>query len=217
MVIFIDPKKKKPKIMACKDCGKEFEQIATSHLSGDGCPKCGIIITANKNKKTTSQFIQKAQKIHGKKYNYSKSIYIGYIKPLIIICPKHGEFIQKPIIHINGSGCPKCGIYSKGEMIVENFLNKNQINFETQKLFDGCVGIKRKLPFDFYLPDHNILIEYDGIQHFKPVKRFGGENGLSKQQKNDKIKNLFAKENNIILIRVKYNEKIEIKLKRILL
>ena len=138
----------------------EFEQTPTRHLCGDGCPKCGIIVTANKNKRTTLQFIKEAQKIHGNKYDYSKSTYLGCYEPLIIICSKHGEFTQKPIIHINcNSGCPDCGNNSKGEITIKTFFEKNQIKFERQKMFDNCNGIKRKLPFDFYLPNNNYMLQ----------------------------------------------------------
>ena len=68
------------------------------------------------------------------------------------------------------------------------------------------------MPFDFYLPELNICVEFDGIQHFKPIKYFGGEKTLKITQKHDKMKNEYCKENNIHLIRIKYNEKIMKKL-----
>lgn len=202
--------------ISCSKHG-DFQQRPTRHLSGDGCPLCGNIITANKNKLTTKKFIRKAQEIHGNLYNYSKSNYIGWDIPVVIICSRHGEFKQKPIIHLNYCGCPDCGNKSRGEIIIKNFLEKNHINFERQKLFDGCKGIKRKLPFDFYLSDYNVIIEFDGIQHFKPVKRFGGINGFLAIQETDKIKNKYCTENSIILIRIKYNENIENKLNFLLM
>ena len=56
--------------------------------------------------------------------------------------------------------------------------------------------------FDFYLPDYNTCIEFDGEQHFKPIKHFGGKERFKQQQKNDQIKNDYCVENNIALIRI---------------
>jgi len=71
--------------------------------------------------------------------------------------------------------------------------------------FDNCKN-KNPLPFDFYLPEHNICIEFDGEQHFKSISYFGGEKGFKNTQKNDLIKTSYCKENNIKLIRINYLE-----------
>ena len=81
----------------------EFWQQPQVHLRGGGCPKC-----AGKNK-TTDDFIKEAIKVHGKKYNYSKSEYKSAHENICIICPEHGEFWQTPANHLRGQGCPKCG------------------------------------------------------------------------------------------------------------
>ena len=60
------------------------------------------------------------------------------------------------------------------------------------------------LPFDFYLHDYNVCIEYDGIQHFKPIEYFGGEEAFQKRQLNDKIKTEYCIDNHITLIRLPY-------------
>ena len=61
------------------------------------------------NKKITTEiFIKKAQKIHGDKYSYIKSLYVRYHDKLIITCFKHGDFQQSPYLHLRGSGCPLC-------------------------------------------------------------------------------------------------------------
>ena len=67
------------------------------------------------------------------------------------------------------------------------------------------------LRFDFYLPEHNTCIEYDGIQHFKPIKFFNGKAGLLKTIKHDQIKNRYCQNNNINLIRIKYNQRKNLK------
>ena len=104
---------------------------------------------------------------------------------------------------MSGGGCPKCKS-SRGEQLIINFLKNNNIKFVFQKKFENC-KYKRLLSYDFYLPDKNICIEFDGIQHFKPINKFGGEQGLLNRQNNDEIKNIYCHTNNIKLIRIKYN------------
>ena len=64
------------------------------------------------------------------------------------------------------------------------------------------------MPFDFYLPDYNMCIEYDGIQHFEPTECFGGEKRFLETQQNDLIKTRYCEQNDIILLRIRYNENI---------
>lgn len=126
--------------------------------------------------------------------------------------------MQTPNAHLNQKqGCPHC-YESKGEIIVANFLKENKLLFERQKTFDGCINPKtgRKLKFDFYLPELNFCIEYDGLQHFKPIKRYGGEKGYNLTIYRDNIKNKFCSNNNINILRIKYNEKILNKIKKII-
>lgn len=191
-----------------------FNQAPNSHISGEnGCSQC-----SGKFKITLDFFKKKAKKIHGNKYDYSL---ISEIKnnttKIKIICTEHGEFMQMPDAHLNQKqGCPHCR-ESKGERDISIFLKKNKISFKRQHTFKGCVNPKtgRKLRFDFYLPNYNLCIEYDGEQHFKPKKRFGGENGYNLTIYRDNIKNEFCKNNKIKLMRIKFNEKIINKLNKI--
>jgi Zn ribbon nucleic-acid-binding protein len=86
-----------------------FEQEAHSHLKGQGCPKCGIESRSRKRSDTKETFIEKARKVHGDKYDYSKVKYVNGKTKVTIICPEHGEFEQMPSSHIKGHGCVKCG------------------------------------------------------------------------------------------------------------
>lgn len=187
-----------------------FEQTPQRHLKGSGCPECAKIRIGDRQRKTTEQFINEANKIHGNKYNYSQTEYFGCFANIKIICPKHGVFEQKPNNHLRGGGCPKCNS-SHGEEKIRNYLLENNIIFEEQKRFKELI----KAPFDFYLPEKNLLIEYNGIQHYKSVEYFGGKERLIKQQKTDKLKRQFAKENNIKLLTIKFDEDISKKLKLI--
>jgi len=183
----------------------EFEQIPIWHLKLLGCPEC----SGFKTNKTA--FINKSNIIHNNKYDYSKVEYIKNKSKVLIICSIHGEFKQTPHNHLHGSGCPKCNS-SKGEIFVENFLNKNNFKYERQKKFDYCIGKKSKLPFDFYLIDYNLIIEFDGKQHYEPVNFYGCSNNDANKayydvKENDLIKNKFCLDNNISLIRIPYTIK----------
>lgn len=86
-----------------------FEQIPHSHLSGRGCRQCFNERYPQLRWRTTEQFIEDARKIHGDKYDYSKTKYMGRNNNIIITCPIHGNFKQKADSHLLGYGCPKCG------------------------------------------------------------------------------------------------------------
>jgi len=188
----------------CREHGL-YKQRASHHLNGDGCPKCAINFNANNRKLNTEKFIEKAKIIQGNKYDYSLVNYIHSQKKVNIICDKHGIFKQLPNKHLLGSGCPLCS-ESKGEKKIREILNEFNIIFISQKTFEECRGSKHKLPFDFYLPDKNILIEFNGEQHYETIKYFGGVDSLNKIKKTDEIKRIFAKKNNILLIEIKYND-----------
>ena len=91
------------------------------------------------------------------------------------------------------------------EKKIKKFLIENNIKFYQEKIFKECF-FKKELPFDFYIPEYNLLIEYDGEHHFMPIKLFGGQENFELIQKKDKIKNEWAKRNKIKLIRINYKE-----------
>ena len=180
-----------------------------SFYLGFGCLKCqGNIV--GKKLLTTENFINRAKKIHGDIYDYSKVIYVGISNKVEIICPKHGSFFQEPNVHINMKcNCPECNIY-KGEEQVAIWLNRNNIEY----IYQYQVKIKDSYHYyDFYLPKHNILIEYNGLQHYKPVAFFGGEKGFEYLKQRDEIKKQYCLDNNTNLLILSYNDNIEEKLK----
>jgi Zn finger protein HypA/HybF involved in hydrogenase expression len=182
-----------------------FEQTPRNHLVRKaGCPHC-----AGLAKLTTQQFIERAIKIHNNLYNYDKVEYINQKTKITITCNIHGDFSQTPTAHTHSkNGCPKCN-YSKGEMLVEHFLLTHDIKFIPQySPIDLVTQYKRaRYRFDFFLPDHNILIEFDGIQHDKPIKRWNGfYTSFDNIQRRDGIKNKYAKDRSILLIRIKYKD-----------
>lgn len=177
----------------------EFEQRAGHHLSGCGCVSCG-----GRQKSNTEEFIAKANLVHNNKYDYSSSEYVTARSKVKIICPSHGEFIQYAYSHLAGYGCSMC-YGSKGEKEIVKILNESGIDFERQKTYEGCKNIN-VLRFDFYIPSENILIEYNGIQHYKYRNFFGEIEEFNTLQKNDKIKEDYCSKNNIKLITIPYTE-----------
>ncbi len=96
-----------PVTIICPTHGK-FSQSPKSHISSNGCQKCGLEIRDNKLRGNVDDFIEKAEKIHGDKFNYSKVVYQKSNEPVKIICSTHGVFEMSPNAHLGGYGCPKC-------------------------------------------------------------------------------------------------------------
>lgn len=186
-----------------------FNPTVNNHKRGNGCKKC-----AGLEKPTNDQLINKFRVAHGSKYNYSDVIYKSAHTKIQINCPIHGAFQQTPNNHKNGNGCPACND-STGESRIRTFLEQNNIIHISQHKFEGCKN-KLRLPFDFYLPDSNVCIEYNGLQHYKAVEYFGGAKELIKRQANDKIKEEYCKIHNISLIIIRYNDSIELKLSKLI-
>ena len=99
-----------------------------------------------------------------------------------------------------------CKTFSKGELKINNILQDLNINFESQYTFNDCINPNTnfKLRFDFYLPDYNCCIEYDGEQHF--IEGCFQSEDLKDRQYKDNIKNQYCEQNGIILIRIPYTE-----------
>jgi len=138
---------KKVKII-CKNHG-EFLQTPSNHLRGNGCGICVKNIRSN-----TNEFINKAINIHQNKYNYSKVIYNGAHNKIIIICPKHGEFVQTPRNHLNGQTCPSCTYrISKPE---KEFLDYCKITINNRQKYICGYNV------DGYDPNTNTIYEFLG-------------------------------------------------------
>ena len=154
-------------IITCKEHG-EFEQLPDSHLRGCGCIKCSGNGLSN-----TKEFIEKAIPIHGDKYDYSKSNYIKSNKKIIIICKKHGEFMQTPANHLYGYNCNICNSnYSKKQIYWLNLLSKIY-NINISHMENGG---EYKIPAtnyktDGYCKENNTIYEFHGdFWHGNPIK-----------------------------------------------
>ena len=170
----------------------EFLVTPHAHIGKmkSGCPKC-----SGKYKTSTEEFIKKARKIHGDKYDYTKTEYLRALSPVVITCPKHGDFLQKPNGHLSGQGCPYCK-QSHIEREVRDFLTENKIEFKQEYTPDWL----KPLHIDFFIPSKNIAIECQGLQHFIPAKYYGGEDGLKIRQKRDEKKKDACEKNCVKLI-----------------
>lgn len=104
-----------PVIITCKIHGN-FEQKPVSHLSGHGCPECGLAQRTGELRMTAGQFIEKANSVHDNKYSYENTEYINSKTQVEINCPEHGAFHQKPNSHLSGHGCPKCANVTRSEV-----------------------------------------------------------------------------------------------------
>lgn len=182
--------------------GHMYRQDRRNLLANKGCKTC---YTTNKSFKIKDVIVI-FNRIHGDHYTYDLSNYRNLHTKIKISCKNGHTFHQKVSNHMQGKGCPICR-ESLGERTISKYLNDNKIRYERQKKFKECKYINH-LPFDFYLLDHNICIEYDGIQHSIPVSVFGGQKEFEKTKIKDEIKDKYCLDNKIRLIRISYQDNI---------
>lgn len=183
----------------------EWMAIPECILNGKGCRECMKEKIRLKNSKTHEQYVEELHSINPNIIVIEK--YCNANTPILHQCVLCGNtWKASPANILYGTGCPKCNA-SKGEKFISVWLDNNNIKYIAQKSFDNCRD-RRPLPFDFYLPNYNICIEYQGEQHYRPVDYFGGQEQFELQIKHDKIKVSYCKENNIELLCIKYDEDI---------
>jgi Zn finger protein HypA/HybF involved in hydrogenase expression len=202
-------------------CSKHgsFWQSPHSHLNGNGCPKCANEENAESQTFTQEEWIDAVKLIHGNLFDYSRVHYEHNTKKVEIVCRKHGSFWQQPNLHLHGeTGCPKCKS-SKAERKIIKWLDDHHIPYVHQKTFPDLLnstGNKRagRLKFDFFLTSKNILIEFDGEQHFKCGVRLGYKRGhvftreeFNELKRRDHIKTNYANSRNIRLVRIPYTQR----------
>lgn len=154
----------------CPEHG-EFWMTPNNHINKtkpQGCPVCGRIKSIRNRTSTTEEFITKAIKIYGNKYDYSKVNYVNNTTNVEIVCPQHGSFFQWPANHLIGESCPKCACFrSKGEKEVEEFVRGLgfEISTSDRQILNGD-------ELDIVIPQKKIAIEYNGLRwhsnFFKP-------------------------------------------------
>jgi hypothetical protein len=180
------------------NCGNVYRVIPNNFLRGKRCSYC-----YGNTKKTDKQFKQEVFDLVGNEYTFLDP----YVSNETKIRVKHNKcgnvYKVIPTNFLRGKRCPFCTDTPKGELIIIKILDKLGINYDYQKTFDDLKD-DRLLSYDFYLPDQNILIEYQGLQHYQPIDYFGGETKFKIQQKHDQMKLNYAKKHGYNLILVPY-------------
>lgn len=178
-------------------CGNSYFVTPLHFMRGSRCPYC-----SGKHRKTTLEYkeelIKKGISIvpldeyQGTNYNIRhKCLVCGNVW---YVCPNH---------ILSGSNCPNCSVHQKqssGERLVEQFLLDNGIKYEYPKMFSELKD-KKTLHYDFYLPELNCLIEYQGIQHYHPTM---GIDTYNTQIRHDRMKKEYALRNGYSFIEIPY-------------
>lgn len=187
-------------------CGNEYEVTWNAFKKGNRCPFCSKRAVVD-NKKIDKRIF----KLVGDEYSRLSEYKNAKTKILMKhnICENKYEVTWGSFA--SGCRCPFCN-ESKGEKEISNILSSLNVKYTTQRRFKKC-KYKRQLPFDFYIKDGNaeLLIEFDGRQHFESVDAWGGEEEFQIIQLRDQIKNDFALSKNIPLLRIPYTEQENIK------
>ena len=185
-----------------KTCGSEFFTFPNTILRGSACKKCAN----EKKRKGIDEFKREVTNLVGDEYiicgeyrNNKTKIDIKHI-----VCGN--VWSVAPSNFLRGRRCPKCS-RSKGEKVIGDLLDRYNINYIAEYRFKDC-KCKGMLIFDFAILGGNeevlFLIKYDGIQHYRAIKIFNGQEGYASRKIRDKIKNVYCKTNEIDLIRIPY-------------
>jgi hypothetical protein len=209
--IYVNNRKKI--IFICTQGHPNFEQTPKQHLRAKNpCPVC-----SKRERITLVRFIQEANDVHDFLYGYGK-VRINKVSnnrsKISIKCFRHGYFDQMIHKHLGGQGCPDCR-KSHGELLVKKLLKRSGIKFIQQFKFLDCRYINI-LSFDFKVLNKDICIEYDGLQHFQPVVRWGGSDNFEIIKRRDSIKNKYCLKNGIKLFRISYKDNINDKMENII-
>ena len=179
-------------------CDTIFNCKLNNILSGNGCPYC-----AGNIKKTPKEYYGECKE---RGLDLPLGDYVNTKTKIKHKCNKCGYiYAQMPNDHLyNGTSCPKCN-ESHGEKYIRNYLDTNNIKYESQKRFSDLKD-KKPLSYDFYLPKYKILIEYQGEQHYES-RKFNGKEGtnLELQQLHDKLKKDYARANGYRLLELHYS------------
>lgn len=181
----------------------EWEDTPSHVLRDRGCPECAKESYRTLRMKTHTEFVKELNSINSNIKVLGK--YNGVSNKILCQCIKDNyKWNAYPNNLLKGIGCPICS-NSHGENKISNYLTESNILFFTQYKFDDLFGLKGGLlSYDFFLPNYNILIEYNGEQHYNSVDYFGGEEQFKIQQEHDNRKRKYAEAHNINLIEIPY-------------
>ena len=169
-------KSKEKLLIECRNGHEPFPQRANDHLNGHGCKLCGIKTLSEKQKMTLKEFIEEANKVHGKgRYDYSEVIYEGNKIYVWIICHEHDEpyrFPQKPCDHLQRKGCPICGrnvALEKHRLTLQEFIERaykkygigrydySKVKYTTMNTLVCIICPNHDEPYEFWKTPHNHL------------------------------------------------------------
>lgn len=187
-------------ICKCKICGYVSTKNISQILNGRKCKQCSGLLP-----KTTKQYIDEVYNLVQDEYK----VLGEYISCQVPIKMKHNKcghmWNVRPVCFLyKNTRCPSCN-QSKGELLIEQYLLNNNIQYVPQYAFKDC-KYKKSLRFDFYIQEFNLCIEFQGIQHYEPIDYFGGISSFEICQERDMIKKKYCSDNNINLLEIKYND-----------
>ena len=199
---------------------KGVQHVTYGHmLEGKGCYWCG----RERCEQARRDMVPLQKRIDICEQNgllYVGSNYNDKLLNIEFVCARHSEIGVQTMRYANMkrgiAGCRYCAkeqmcVQSKGEVETERYLQQHQIRYVRQKTYTDCRDVNM-LPFDFFLVDHNTVIEFDGEQHYYPVNFHGMapedvDKNFLNVQKHDRIKNKYCEDNDITLIRIPYTER----------
>lgn len=182
-----------PITIHCNEHDSNFLQKPIKHLRGQGCPRC------IGRHQTTESFIQDATYLHQERYTYEKVKFNGAEKKVIITCKTHGDFKMLPGEHLRGKGCPHCATSILEKKVISFLKKETDYIIEPQKQFPW-LKTSRTMPLDVYLPELNLAIECQGMQHFYANEMFGGKKAFIIQKHKDELKHRLCKEHSITIL-----------------
>lgn len=175
-----------------------------NYINGKGCPECALEKQRDEFSLSIIDVVARVNAVGGKLINPNDYIN-NRTANLIFECQRCGCHFKSSLQHFlqhGGRVCETCShLESNGERKIREYLEANKIDYIQEYWFTDCRDIK-PLPFDFYLPDKNICIEFDGEQHYHNKGYF--HHSVEKVKSHDNIKNKYCKDNNIGLIRIPY-------------
>jgi very-short-patch-repair endonuclease/Zn finger protein HypA/HybF involved in hydrogenase expression len=182
----------------CNYCSKEFEITPANFLYGQGCRTCGIKKSSIGRRSNIEEFKKKAIEKHGEgRYSFPNTDYIINTTNVVVLCNLCSkEFSTIPRNFLSGQGCPGCCNKTEGKLFI--ILSEMFPSLLRQFKQDWCKNITH-LPFDFCIPEYNIIIELDGRQHFQQVSNWRSP---EEQFKIDMYKEECANDNGYSLIRL---------------
>ena len=185
--------------MKCNYCGAEQKRNPNFLINDDACLICEKKAVV---KKTEEYFKSELFNKFGGEYELVGEFKDMTTRTLIkhIPCGKIYKANLHGLMTDKGQRCPICGLKSRGEEKIENFLNRYNVSYIPQYRLEEF----KKAPYDFFLPTYNLLIEFQGIQHFQPVEKFGGKATFKRRLEIDEKKKELAKQNGLNFFEITY-------------